>query len=119
MPTFDKLSGKNFTMWRFQMVAYLKMHQLMGVVDGTVNKPDNTDIRKFEELSKKDNSAVLAILPAIDSSQLEYVSSADGSATMWKNLLALYERIDPTSKINALGQYYSYRYDKQVTNRWQ
>jgi len=53
----------------------------------------------------------LRILTAIDASQLDYVSLAESAAVMWRNLLAVYERSDPTLKTNALRDFHRYSYD--------
>jgi len=110
MPQFDKLTeADNFPMWKLQMAAYLQVHKLMGIVEGTVERP--VEVKPQEVWDTNDALAKLAILTAIDVGQHEYVSSAKTSATLWSNLLAVYERVDSTRKINVLREYHRYSYD--------
>lgn len=72
MPQFDKLSGAdNFPMWKLQMMAYLQVHRIMAVVDGTSKRPVEEKAR--ETWDTNDALAKLAILTAIDAGQREYV----------------------------------------------
>lgn len=81
MPKFEKLNGDNFAMWKLQMIAYIKLHKIMDVVDRT-RKPDSTTISDIEKWKMADSSAILAILTAIDQNQREYISSAKSTAVM-------------------------------------
>jgi len=96
-------------MWKLQMAAYLQVHKLMGIVEGTVERP--VEAKPQEIWDTNDALAKLAILTTIDVGQHEYVSSAKTSATMWSNLLTVYERVDSTKKINILREYHRYSYD--------
>lgn len=113
MPQFDKLTGSdNFPMWKLQMAAYLSVHKLMVIVDGTVQRPEEQKAK--EQWDVNDALAKLAILTAIDAGQHEYVCSAKTSAVMWTNLLAVYERVDSTRKINVLREYHRYTFDGSI-----
>ncbi|KMQ87096.1 retroelement pol polyprotein [Lasius niger] len=112
MPQFEKLSGtENFPIWKAQMSAYLTVIKVIDIVDGKQEKPDDNDVNNMSKWITDDATAKLAILTAIDASQLDFVSSAESAAVMWKNLLTVYERSDPTSKTNALRDFHRYSYD--------
>lgn len=112
MPQFEKLSGtENFPIWKAQMSAYLTVIKVMDVVDGKRGKPGDNDAANLSRWVTDDATGKLAILTAIDASQLDFVSSAKSAAVMWRNLLAVYERSDPTSKTNALRDFHRYSYD--------
>ena len=48
MPNFEKLNGDNYTMWRMQFMAFLELHQLIGIVEGTDVMPEE----KADEIVK-------------------------------------------------------------------
>ena len=111
MPQFDKLNGAdNFKMWKLQMCAFLDVHGLADIVNGHEQCPGSGE-DKIKIWKKSDAQAKLAILCAVSTSQLEFISSAAKSCEMWANLMAVYEQIDETSKLNALKEYHRYTYD--------
>lgn len=81
----------------------------MAIADGTSARP--ADEKARETWDTNDALTKLAILTAIDAGQHEYACSAKTAATMWSNLLAVYERVDSAKKINVLREHHHYTYD--------
>lgn len=74
-------------------------------------RPDKPE--DLEAWDKADGRAQLAILSAIDSSQLNFVSTCNTAAHMWSNLKAIYEQADEASKLEANRAYHSYVYNNE------
>lgn len=109
MPHFEKLNGNNFALWKLAMVQYFKVYGLVKYVDGSTERP--TGPENLEVWDKADGRAQLAILSAIESDQLTFISACSTAARMWSNLKAVYERTDEASKLEANRAYHSYVYN--------
>lgn len=109
MPHFEKLNGKNFALWKLAMSQYFKVYGLEKYVDGSTARP--TKPEDLEAWDKADGRAQLAILSAIESDQLTFVSACKTATNMWSNLKAVYERTDEASKLEANRAYHDYVYN--------
>ncbi|XP_049823478.1 uncharacterized protein LOC126265595 [Aethina tumida] len=89
VPHFDKLDGKNFTLWKLQMQTFLDVYGLRKIVNGTERRPDGTNESGDQNWIKKDAKAKLAILTAINVDQLDYVSACETAEDMWISLLSI------------------------------
>jgi len=87
MPHFEKLNGKNFALWKLAMSQYFKVYGLEKYVDGSTARP--TKPEDLEAWDKADGRAQLAILSAIESDQLTFVSACKTATNMWSNLKAV------------------------------
>lgn len=108
MPHFEKLNGKNYALWKLAMAQYFKVYGLRRYIDGSTAEPAKPE--DLEVWDKADGKAQLAILSAIESDQLTFVSACQTAAQMWSNLKAVYERTDEASKLEANRAYHGYVY---------
>lgn len=106
MPHFEKVNGKNYALWKLAMSQYFKIYGLRRYIDGSTAGPAKPE--DLEVWDKADGKAQLAILSAIESDQLTFVSACQTAAQMWSNLKAVYERTDEASKLEANRAYHGY-----------
>lgn len=108
MPHFEKLNGDNYALWKLAMSQYFKVYGLGKYVDGSTVRPNRAE--EIEAWDKANGKAQLAMLSAIESSQLTFVSSCTTASAIWANLKAIHERTDEASKLEVNRAYHGYSY---------
>jgi hypothetical protein len=88
MSSVDRYDGTNFPLWKMHMTFLFQSKDLFEIVNGTSKKAEATDPAAWE---RKDKSAAVAILNAINKKHNEELSNCSTSNEMWKQLLAYHE----------------------------
>ena len=68
--TIEKLSGANWSTWKFQMKHLLLAKELWGMVDGTETLAEDAATTARSEFQKKSQKAFSTLVLAIGTSQL-------------------------------------------------
>ena len=97
--SIDRLDGKNWMTWKFQMRHLLLEKELWGFVDGTETLRDGTTPQQRADHRKKSQKALSAIVMAVSSSQLYLITSCDSPQQAWEALRSHFERDTLTNKL--------------------
>ena len=84
--SIDRLDGKNWMTWKFQMRHLLLAKELWGFVDGTETLGDGATLQQRVDHRKKSQKALSAIVMAVSSSQLYLITSCDSPQQAWEAL---------------------------------
>ncbi|KAJ3644147.1 hypothetical protein Zmor_026819 [Zophobas morio] len=105
-----KFNGNDFAVWKFQMRAYLRYHELLDVVEGMKARPDSGGTSKEqEEWDRKDEKAQFALSCALETNVVRHIMNMKTAAEMWTRLVTIYEQKNKTS-IHILHQkFYNYQ----------
>lgn len=98
-----KFDGKNFGLWKKQVIVVLRTKGLNAAV---VKAEDGEDRKTTED---QDNRAQAVILSALEGTVMQKIIACDTAAEMWERLQQIYENSDPASVGKVLEEYYSYR----------
>jgi hypothetical protein len=82
----DKLDGKNWSTWKFQMKHLLLAKGLWGVVDGSETLAEGATVAVTTEFQKKSQRAFSTLVLAISTPQLYLVTSCEEPAQAWTEL---------------------------------
>lgn len=99
-PQFPKLDDPNYLTWRIQFLVFLKIHGMVGLVDGTNPAPaktlsDGSLNPAFSRWSKKDNSVLSWLYASIIEKLVSTVLNLEASKQVWD---ALQTRFSSTSR---------------------
>ena len=72
--SIDRLDGKNWMTWKFQMRHLLLAKELWGFVDGTETLRDDMTPQQQEDHRKKSQKALSAIVMAVSTCQLYLIT---------------------------------------------
>ncbi|KAJ3662741.1 hypothetical protein Zmor_007072 [Zophobas morio] len=105
-----KFNGNDFAVWKFQMRAYLRYHELLDVVEGMKARPDSGGTSKEQEdWDRKDEKAQFALSCALETNVVRHIMNMKTAAEMWTRLVTIYEQKNKTS-IHILHQkFYNYQ----------
>ena len=109
-----KFNGHDFAVWKFQMRAYLRYHDLLGIIEGTETRPTSasaTGVVTTEqaEWDKKDEKAQFAISYSVESNIVRQIMNMKTAAEMWTRLSTIYEQKNKTSIHILLQKFYNYK----------
>jgi len=85
----EKYDGINFQMWKIHMQFIFQSKDIWSIVNDTDKKNSAIDQAAWE---KKDKTAAVAILNAINRQHNEEVANCKTSVEMWKQLVAVHEK---------------------------
>ena len=102
----DKLDGKNWSTWKFQMKHLLLAKGLWGLVDGSETLAEDANAAARAEFQKKSQRAFSTIVLAIGASQLYLVTSCEQPRTAWKELRNQFERDTLANKLLLKKRYF-------------
>lgn len=105
-----KFDGKDFQLWKYQVVLFLEMHGLMGIVDGTQKFPEGDDKTLQNNWNHKDIVARFCLSSMVEYSCLKSLLSCKSSAEMWTKLNAIYQPKDDESRFHLQSKFYLYKY---------
>ncbi|MCP4051984.1 MAG: hypothetical protein GY739_02770, partial [Mesoflavibacter sp.] len=108
--TIDKLTAGSWSTWKFQMVVYLDGNNLLGIVDGREQRPDDgAPAAVTVDWDKREKKAKMMLVLAIDKSLLYLVISCTTSAEIWVALRQHFEKANAASVYYLLDQLFSFR----------
>ena len=102
----DKLDGKNWSTWKFQMKHLLLAKGLWGVVDGSETLAEGATVAVTTEFQKKSQRAFSTLVLAISTPQLYLVTSCEEPAQAWTELKNHFERDTLANKLFLKKQYF-------------
>ena len=103
----DKLDGKNWSTWKFQMKHLLLTKGLWGLVDGSETLAEDAKAAASEEFQKKLQRAFSSIVLAVGASQLYMVTSCEQPQTAWEELQNHFERDTLANKLFLKKRYFT------------
>ena len=92
LKNISKFNGQNFQAWKFQMKAILIANDILGIVDGTEPKPEQTDQAAIKSWVRRDAKAMFILSSSMESAQLEYLITCESSKDMWSKLSSIHEQ---------------------------
>ena len=106
-----RFDGSNFQLWKFQMKNLLFVNDLLGVVDGTRQKPvgnaENDKKEKISKFLKDDARAKVVLMGTTIDKQAEKFIVCDTSKEIWDKLSSLFEQKSENSKLHLLQKFHS------------
>ena len=105
-----RFDGKDFHLWKFQMVIVLEAKGLMKVVGGQEVRP-TTDADKQSEWDQKEAKAKRILVTSVEYEQMAHLVNTTTSNGMWVRLLSIYENTNDTSLDLVLGEFYDFKMD--------
>jgi len=89
--SIEKLSGDNFTSWKFKLQLILMDRCLWEIVDGTEVAPSNINVSGNDDVKpptyidwkKRDNQALAQIALTVSNSELVHIRNAKSSHDAW------------------------------------
>ena len=104
--SIDRLDGKNWMTWKFQMRHLLLGKELWGYVDGTETLEDDATAQQQANYRKKSQKALSAIVMAVSTSQLYLITSCDSAQQAWEALRGNFERDTLANKLLLKKRYF-------------
>ena len=102
----DKLDGKNWSTWKFQMKHLLLAKGLWGLVDGSETLAEDANAAARAEFQKRSQRTFSTIVLAIGTSQLYLVTSCEQPRKAWEELRNHFERDTLANKLFLKKQYF-------------
>ncbi|KAI5634819.1 gag-polypeptide of LTR copia-type domain-containing protein [Phthorimaea operculella] len=112
-----KLEGeRNWSVWKFQITVTLnplKGAELFSVVDGSLEKPDDTAEKKTETAAwiKKDIKAQSVIVSRLSEEAMIHVLTCETAADMWAKLHSVFEAKSATSTLMLQQKFLQSKYE--------
>ena len=104
--SIDRLDGKNWMTWKFQMHHLLLGKDLWGFVDGTETLPAEAMAQDRTAFGKRTQKALPAIVMAVSPSQLYLITSCDTPKKAWDTLKGHFERDTLANKLLLKKKYF-------------
>ena len=99
----DKLTIKNYRIWKPRMELLLDLEELLDVITGTCQAPKNTQSEAWKDWKNKDKRAKLEILLHVEDKQADAIRKLATVAEMWSKLKQMFEPQDGTTRIHTLA----------------
>ena len=99
----DKLTIKNYRIWKPRMELLLDLEELLDVTTGTCQAPKNTQSEAWKDWKNKDKRAKLEILLHVEDKQADAIRKLATVAEMWSKLKQMFEPQDGTTRIHTLA----------------
>src|SRR4051812_26864353 len=87
----DKFGGDNFHLWKFKMRMILEEKDLWTIVNGTENRPADTDKLAHATYEKRDNRALMIICLNLQDSEMSHIQSSTSAKEAWRTLKEIHE----------------------------
>lgn len=132
MYTIDKLTGDNFSSWKFRLQLILMDRGLWEIVDGTEVPPTPTGIGKLDgnsgdgassvvaggsgngnvqlDWKKRDNQALAQIALTVSNSELIHIRNAKSSHDAWNKICSVYEAKGLAAKVYLRRRFFNVKY---------
>ena len=104
--SIDRLDGKNWMTWKFQMRHLLLAKDLWGYVDGTETLREDANAEQQADHRKKSHKALSTIVMAVSASQLYLITSCDNPQQAWDALRSHFERDTLANKLLLKKKYF-------------
>lgn len=104
-----KFDGKNFQLWKFQMVSSLMAHGIYDIVTGERARPIDINSVEGKVWVKENAKAMFIISSAMEYSQLEYLITSNTAKDMWTKLSSIHEQTSEANKLILLQRFHEYR----------
>jgi hypothetical protein len=120
--SIEKLSGDNFTSWKFKLQLILMDRCLWEIVDGTEVAPSNTsgnvsgsgndDVKPqtYIDWKKRDNQALAQIALTVSNSELVHIRNAKSSHDAWNKICSVYEAKGLAAKVYLRRRFFNIKY---------
>ncbi|XP_029054776.2 uncharacterized protein LOC114882063 [Osmia bicornis bicornis] len=105
-----KLDGTNYSTWKFEVVLALEAKDLLGLVDGTIVKPDETELKAYD---KKSAQVKMLILNTVAKNLCRNLYNCSTAKEMWDKLKDLYENASEDAAQSAWEQFYNFRISEE------
>jgi cell division cycle protein 20 (cofactor of APC complex)/ATP-binding cassette subfamily B (MDR/TAP) protein 1 len=132
MYSIDKLTGDNFSSWKFRLQLILMDRGLWEIVDGSEVSPTPTGGSKLDgnsgdgassvvaggsgngnvqlEWKKRDNQALAQIALTVSNSELIHIRNAKSSHDAWKKICSVYEAKGLAAKVYLRRRFFNVKY---------
>ena len=104
--SIDRLDGKNWMTWRFQIRHLLLAKDFWGFVDGTETLANDATAEQEAAFRKKSQKALSTIVMAVSPSQLYLITSCDTPQQAWESLRNHFERDTLANKLLLKKKYF-------------
>ncbi|KAJ8930852.1 hypothetical protein NQ314_016271 [Rhamnusium bicolor] len=105
-----KLTGENWTVWKFQVQVAHKPKGYFGIVKGTMQIP--VPPADFKQWDSNDAKAQEIIVCRLDEKVVTHILSCQNAADMWKKLEAIYEHQNQASVYLFTQRFFSLEYSE-------
>ncbi|XP_055910527.1 uncharacterized protein LOC129944890 [Eupeodes corollae] len=102
----QKFNGRDYSLWKFQVLVYLRAHDLDCVLDESIKPTEELALAAWIQKGKK---AQLIITSSMDFNQLKFLVTSDSAAKMWTKLSFIYEQKSGVSLSTLQQKFYEYR----------
>ena len=105
--TMRKLGGKNYQLWKYQVLDILTAHDIEGMIDGSNPKPGADADVKLQKAWKRDNSKAKHIITSsIDDDQMESILTCATAQEIWETLAAQHEQKSESNKVLLIQRFF-------------
>lgn len=105
--TVDKLTGKNYSTWKFKIKHWLIAKELWGLIDGSTAEPaSEADEAVKAAYVKKSNQAMSIVVLSVSDDLLYLITSCVSPKAAWNALQNHFERDTLTNKLFLKKQYF-------------
>lgn len=104
----DKLDGKNWSTWKFQMKHLLLGKGLWGLVDGTETLAEGANAAAHADFQKQLQRAYSTIVLAISTAYLYLVTACEQPGEAWNELKRHFEQDTLANKLLLRKQYFQH-----------
>ncbi len=116
--SIDKLTGDNFSSWKFKLQLILMDRGLWEIVDGTEVAPANTNVsgkddtkqQAYIDWKKRDNQALAQIALTVSNSELVHIRNAKSSNEAWSKICSVYEAKGLAAKVYLRRRFFNIKY---------
>ena len=108
----ERLSDKNFQVWKFQIVILFKAHDIYDIVSGKEKLLETFDDKKKKEWERKDAKAQKYIVSTIEKTPLMHIVNCTTSKQMFDKLCTIYERDSEQQKYSLLQDFFNLKFEK-------
>ena len=114
--SIEKLSGDNFSSWKFKLQMILMDRGLWEIVDGTevapssVGSGSDTKPQTYLDWKKRDNQALAQIALTVSNSELVHIRNAKSSCEAWLKVCSVYEAKGLAAKVYLRRRFFNVKY---------
>jgi hypothetical protein len=116
--SIDKLSGDNFSSWKFKLQLILMDRGLWEIVNGTEVAPANTNTsgsndtkpQLYIDWKKRDNQALAQIALTVSNTELVHIRNAKSSHEAWNKICSVYEAKGLAAKVYLRRRFFNIKY---------
>ena len=119
--SIEKLSGDNFSSWKFKLQMILMDRGLWEIVDGTevapssVGSGSDTKPQTYLDWKKRDNQALAQIALTVSNSELVHIRNAKSSCEAWLKVCSVYEAKGLAAKVYLRRRFFNVKLQDGTT----